>query len=265
VTATVDIGRLAEIAARHSGGAFLGDPSTRAALTLWTDRSGRGGKLLECIWAPFDHVEEGARIAIVGITPGVTQAENALAALRASLRGGRDLQAAMRDAKIAGSFSGDLRENLCRLLDHVGLPRWLGVPDTRALFDPSARIVHFTSALRHPVFREGKNYNGTPRIKTTPTLRDVVERHLAVEIRALPDAYWLPLWDTPASALHHLAQRGILNVNRILPALPHPAGENGENISYFLGTKMGPLSRVRASTGPVVLERREGLTSFFAA
>lgn len=265
MTAVMDVGHLAEIAARHPGASFLSDPAMRAALTLWTERSGRGGKVLECVWAPFDHVEEGARIVIVGITPGLTQAENALAALRTSLRQGRDLRIAMRDAKLAGSFSGKLRENLCRMLDHVGLPRWLGVSSTRALFDPAAGLVHFTSALRHPVFRASKDYNGTPCMIKTPALRSVIERDLTAEIRALPDAYWLPLWDTPASALHHLARKGILNTNRILPALPHPAGGNCENIAHLLGSKVGPLSSQRASTGPTVLERRAGLAAFFAA
>ena len=265
MTAALDFGHLAEIAARHPGASFLSDPTTWAALILWTKRSRRGGKVLECVWAPFDHVEKGARIVIVGITPGLTQAENALAALRTSLRQGRDLRIAMRDAKLAGSFSGKLRENLCRMLDHVGLPRWLGVSSTRALFDPAEGLVHFTSALRHPVFRASKNYNGTPHMTKTPALRNVIERDLAAEVRALPGAYWLPLWDTPASALHHLARKGILNADRVLPALPHPAGENGENIAHFLGSKVGPLSSKRASTGPAVLERRAGLATFFAA
>jgi hypothetical protein len=264
MTRSADIARFARTITNHGGGPFLKDPATRAALALWSMPLGRTGDVLESFWIPGEHVEPTARIAIVGITPGLTQAENILSAFQMSLRQGRDLATAMRDAKMAGAFSGTLRENLCRMLDHVGLPRWLGAKDTRSLFARSSTLAHFTSVLRHPVFRGGKNYNGAPRIMTTPVLRAVVERDLAAEVQALPNAYWLPLWDTPAGALQHLVSLGILRADRVLPALPHPAGENGENISYFLGTKVGPLSSRRASTGPLLLERRAGLAAFFA-
>lgn len=51
---------------------------------------------------------------------------------------------------------------------------------------------------------------------------------------------------------------------RPLPAPPHPPGANGENIAYFLETKVGPLSSRHASTGPLLLEQRAGLAAFAA-
>src|SRR5690242_943816 len=46
--------------------------------------------------------------------------------------------------------------------------------------------------------------------------------------------------------------------------LPHPSGGNGENIAWFRGTnKAASFSTRHASTGPLLLERREALKTFF--
>jgi hypothetical protein len=223
------------------------------------------GKTLETVYAPFEHVERGAELAIVGITPGATQAECALSAARAALRRGADVQTAAREAKIAASFSGGMRANLCRMLDAAGVPGWFGIHASSDLFGRAANRVHFTSALRNPVFVDGRNYNGQPKILSQPSFLETIDERLASEVRSLPDAWWLPLWDVPAAALNRLVERGILPPDRLLPPMPHPAGGNGENISWFSGTtKATAFSSRRASTGELLLSRRDGLREFFA-
>lgn len=254
-----------ELIARHPDRSFLDDDAVRESLTLWAQPLGRG-KLLECIYAPFEHIETTADLVIVGITPGATQAENALSAARTALRRRADIVTAAREAKIAASFSGAMRSNLCARLDHAGAARWLGIGASRDLFSAQAHRVHFTSALCYPVFVDRNNYNGSPDVLATDVLRKTVEESLAAEVRALPHAMWLPLWDVPAAALNCLARRGILAEERILPPMPHPSGGNGENIAWFLGrNRKSTFSSRRASTGQVLLDRRDRLRAFFGA
>lgn len=192
---------------------------------------------LTVAWAPFDYVAEKARLVVVGITPGRQQAENALCAFQQALAVGHSPEAALRPAKMTGSFSGPMRSNLVDMLNHVGAHRVFGVATCATLFDPQHELAHFTSALRHPVFVGGENYNGTPPMTRHPALRHMIETHLADEARALPNALWLPLGPKPSLALEHLVARGCLDRTRILDGLPHPSGANGERIAYFLGRK----------------------------
>ncbi len=237
--------RFAPTATAHRGGAFLAG-ETLSALTLHAQGT------LTVAWAPFDHVPADARLVVVGITPGRLQAENALRAFRGALLGGATPAEALRRAKATGAFSGPLRGNLVAMLDHVGAQRALGVASCAALFDPVQELVHWTSALRHPVFVGGGNYNGTPDMLRTPALRAMVETHLAAETRALPRALWLPLGPRPLAALRHLAAAGLLDRNRVLEELPHPSPQSIERVRYFLGLK--PRERLSTKTNPVKLD-----------
>lgn len=249
----------------HAATTFLDSPVMRQRLLLSEDRL-RSGKLLETIYAPFEHIERGAELVIVGITPGTTQAEIGLSAAREALRRGADLPEAARAAKIAASFSGRMRENLCGMLDSAGAAEWFGIETTADLFGTAAHRVHFTSALRNPVFVDGNNYNGQPPILSNHRLQSMVEDTLATEARALPNAWWLPLWDVPAAALKHMISKGALTADRLLPPMPHPSGGNGENIAWFRGTtKATAFSIRRASTGDLLLQRRDAIRAFFAS
>lgn len=226
--------RFAQVVATHRGPKFL-EGDTLAALTL------HAGGDLSVVWAPFDHVAPTARLAIVGITPGRQQAENALSAFQAALMAGLSPVEALRRAKLAGSFSGPMRSNLVAMLDHIRVNRILGVASCDELFDARTERAHFTSVLRHPVFVGGANYNGNPDMLRTPILRRMIDEHLAAEAKTLPHALWLPLGPKPCAALKHLASRGILDHDRILDGMPHPSGANGERIAYFLGRKARSL------------------------
>lgn len=139
-------------------------------------------------------------------------------------------------AKRTASFSGtQTRANLVAMLDHIGLHAVCGLASSARLFEDGSRRVHFTSALRYPVFIDGRNYGGTPDMVRTPLLREMIEIHLAAEARALPAALWLPLGPKPAQALQHLVGLGVLDRGRVLAGLPHPSGLNGERVAAFLG------------------------------
>jgi hypothetical protein len=188
-------------------------------------------------WAPFDYIPPSARLAIVGITPGRQQANNALRAFQQALRSGQTREAALRHAKFVGSFSGDMRGNLVPMLDLVDVHRHFGMASCDTLFDPTCEAIHFTSALRYPVFRGALNYNGTPGLLRTALLRQMTETFLAEEVRALPDALWLPLGPKSAAAMQHLVMMGVIPADRVLQGMPHPSPSNNERIKYFLRLK----------------------------
>jgi len=192
---------------------------------------------LRVAYAPFDHVNRSARLVIVGITPGETQAVAAIKAYRSAMAAGLDDKEALLRAKSHASFSGAMRSNLVAMLDAIGVADFFDLKTSGQLFENGSRQVHFTSALRYPVFRDGKNYNGMPNMLKTPVLRRMVDTYLAEEVRQLPEALWLPLGPKADEALGHLVQSGMLNRDRVLSGMPHPSGANAERVAVFLGRK----------------------------
>jgi hypothetical protein len=208
---------------------------------------GQSGELTIC-YAPFDYIERGARLVIVGITPGAQQARNALVEARRQLIGRSDHETALRAAKVFASFSGSMRSNLIAMLDHVGLNQWLGVASTEEVWSTRTDLVHFTSALRYPVYLKGENYSGSPSMTTNSVLRELLVRCLGEEVEALPHAVWVPLGPKATEGIAWLVQLGLLQPERVLMGLPHPSGANAERIAYFLGRKERAL--LSAKTAP---------------
>lgn len=192
---------------------------------------------LQTYYAPFEHINREARITICGITPGLQQARNALNAARKCLRNGMSYDEALAQAKQTASFSGPMRRNLVAMLDHLGLPSWLGIDDSMQLFDRHAHLVHYTSALRNPVFVNGNNYSGSPAMLKNPALRQQIETSLIEEVRVLPHNLFLPLGPKVAEVFQMLVNQGVLDRAQVLDGMPHPSGANAERIAYFLGRK----------------------------
>ncbi|MER8661310.1 hypothetical protein NKH34_09235 [Mesorhizobium sp. M1148] len=203
-------------------------------------------------YAPFDHIQHGARVVIVGITPGAQQAKNALVELRRRLVAGDSDEAALAAAKVFASFSGPMRTNLVAMLDHIGLATWLGIESTAGLWSSHQQMVHFTSALRYPVFVGGVNYNGQPAMTSHPSLRRMLDECLSEEAAALPGAVWIPLGPKAATGIQYLGRSGVIPQSRVLDGLPHPSGANAERIAYFLGRKR--RDALSAKTDPLSLD-----------
>ena len=208
-------------------------PSDRLSRDLLISRSGQ----LATYYAPFEHVNTAARVVLVGITPGLFQAQKALEKLRAGLRSGLSDAEALRQAKDVASFSGPMRTALVEMLDYVGLHTALGLRSCAELFTSANDLVHYTSALRNPVLAGGQNYTGSPAILRTPYLRSMAEDWLTDEVRQLPDALWVPLGKEPTAVLRSFAAKGLVEGECLLDGLPHPSGANAERIAYFLRRK----------------------------
>lgn len=187
-------------------------------------------------YAPFDHVNPAARLVLVGLTPGRVQAINALNAAAEALRAGADLATARLAAKRTGSFSGPLRTNLVALLDHFGVQCLLGLGSCMDLFATHGELVHFTSALRYPVFNaDGSNYNRSPLAH--PELERCVRGYFFAELQQLPMALFVPLGAGASEALALAVREDRVAADRVLDGLVHPSGANGERIAYQLGRK----------------------------
>ena len=218
--------------------------------SLLVERSG----LLSCHYAPFEYINAGAKVVVIGITPGAQQARNALAVLRDALESGHADAEALAIAKRTASFSGPIRNNLVALLNRVGLHKVLGIDSSSRLFHAHSDIAHFTSVLRNPIFNNGKDYSGTPSILANPMLRRMAEQGLENEINALGAAIWIPVGKEPTAVLQHFVSIGRLSAAQVLEGLPHPSGANAERITYFLGTKS--RDTLSSRTNPDALDAR---------
>ncbi|MCG6557685.1 hypothetical protein MB818_05710 [Ruegeria sp. 1NDH52C] len=207
-----------------------------------------GRSRIDIAYAPFDHVNSGALLAIVGITPGRQQMGNALRECHKHLRAGVDGITALAAAKVFASFSGPMRANLVAMLDEIGVHRLIGVESTASLWTDRSDLAHFTSALRYPVFVDGKNYSGAPDMTRVPVMREQLDTFLADELRALPKAIFVPLGPKVSAALEMAADRAGIDRTRILSGLPHPSGANAERIAYLLGRK--PRAKLSSKTNP---------------
>jgi hypothetical protein len=201
------------------------------ARDTWRDRQ------LEIAYSPFDHVNLGAEIVIVGLTPGRQQMRNGLMEAKRCLMSGMSEVEALRAAKTFASFSGPMRTNLIALLDSIGVSRALKLSSTSSLWGVDSPRVHFTSALRYPVFIDGENYSGAPSILSTPLLKKHLMQWFAKEMAALPNAIFIPLGPKVTEAVEAVAMHLGLSTNRVLSGLPHPSGANAERIAFFLGRK----------------------------
>jgi hypothetical protein len=190
-------------------------------------------------WIPFERLNRAARVAIIGLTPGWHQKQQAFTAARDAVRAGitDDMEILERIGRQAW-FAGSMRTNIVDMLDAIGLPEVLGVQTSAELFAERDDLIHGTSALRYPVFVNAKNYGGgNPRVAQSPMLTRCVRERLAPELAAIPVALLLPLGRAVEGCLRILIADGALNDARCLFGFPHPSGANANRAAYFARDK----------------------------
>ena len=207
---------------------------------------------LSVYYAPFEWVNPKARVVLVGITPGMVQAANALAEAQRAMTEGASVDETLRRAKQTSAFSGAMRPNLIALLDKIGLNRWLNISSSEELFGRSGHLLQTSSVLQFPVFVDGDNYNGSPNPVKTPLLRTMLTEHFGIMAKALPNAVFVPLGPVPSKAIDWLVSQGQMSAPHVLHGLPHPSGANAERIAYFLGRKS--RAELSAKTSPDKLD-----------
>ncbi len=212
---------------------------------------------LDICYAPFEYINPEAKIVLVGITPGKQQMLNALAEARRQLdKGAGDFEVLMAAKRFAG-FSGELRANLIKLLDHVGIQRWLSISTCADLFGSACSLVQTASMLRNPVFYNGADYNGTPKMMRNEFLKSHVLANFGKDIQQFSKAVIVPLGTPVVEALSLLADKGYVNREQILFGLPHPSPQNIERIKYFVGEKAREALSVKTNPEKIEHARAE--------
>lgn len=184
----------------------------------------RNGRLA-IYYAPFDHINETAQVILMGVTPGWTQMQLAYATVRTTMANGASQGRALKNVKRAAAFGGTMRRNLTSMLDGIGLPSALGLRGSDDLFGEGSARLHGTSAIRYPVFVDGRNYSGhRPPLLDEPALRWCVDHILSLELDQVGEALLVPLGRAAEAAARRLVELNALAEERVLYGFPHPSG-----------------------------------------
>lgn len=202
-------------------------------------------KDMSIYYVPYEYVNKRAKVMIIGITPGFTQMELAIRSAREDL-----LQVVPSDlidqrAKKLASFAGSMRKNLIEMLNQIGLPGATGIDSSELLFEKRSDLLHTTSVIRYPVFRQGKNYTGhSPAILKSETLYRYAESILLPELQEVKDALVIPLGKSVSDVIQAFVNKGWLAGERCLFEMPHPSGANGHRKKQFEQSGSGMQQKV---------------------
>lgn len=200
---------------------------------------------IEIYYAPLHGVTTDAKIIIVGITPGIQQMVAAFAEARRLLHEGMKLPHLFKEIRRRMAFKGPMRTNLIDMLDKIGVADRLELASTAQLFDDASHLLHSTSALRYPVFNQGKNYTGSnPPIHRSTLLKSLLTSTLPPELDQVPDALIVPLGK--AVTTDALKIIGFDKGRSVLRGFPHPSGGNGHRKAQFQREFHSLCSIVRA-------------------
>ncbi len=200
---------------------------------------------IEIYYAPLHGVTTDAKIIIVGITPGIQQIVAAFAEARRLLHEGMKLPHLFKEIRRRMAFKGPMRTNLIDMLDKIGVADRLELASTAQLFDDASHLLHSTSALRYPVFNQGKNYTGSnPPIHRSTLLKSLLTSTLPPELDQVPDALIVPLGK--AVTTDALKIIGFDKGRSVLRGFPHPSGGNGHRKAQFQREFHSLCSIVRA-------------------
>ncbi|MDP4549691.1 hypothetical protein Q9251_02200 [Alkalihalobacillus macyae] len=203
-------------------------------------------KNLEMYYAPFEHVNEHAKIVIVGITPGLHQMKKSFETVWNNDDDEIGDEEILQKVKNHSSFEGPMRKNLITMLDELELHQYLNLASTSELFGPASHLVQTTSVLPYPVFYKGKNFSGsTPNILRTEVLHRYALNHLPIELEKLNNPLIVPLGVNVTKVLMHLAENDLISANSLVNGFPHPSGGNGHRHRQFAENKEGMKETIR--------------------
>jgi len=189
-------------------------------------------KRVQIFYTPFDLVNPGAKVLLVGITPGRYQMHQAVMAARGALLAGASLDEAIRRANETASFAGPMRSNAIAMLDAIGLAAALNIDSTATLFDTDSAIAGSTSAVCHAVFVDGVNYTGHG-LEKLPIITAFTTQVLGTELALTPEALVVPFGKAASNAVQGCVDAGYLDRDRCLFGFPHPSGGNGHRAAHF--------------------------------
>lgn len=177
----------------------------------------------------FEYVNPEAEVVIVGITPGNSQ-----------LKGDRE-GLDKREIKRLNAFAGNMRPNLVKMLDYVGVNSLLGIETCRSLWEEDFDRVEMTSLLKEATYEIKKN--GTKDMfrhawkiaiseKLTKMLNDGFVKDCSLYGKA---RLFVACGPGVYDILCELKGKGVISAPII--CIAHPSGGNMGHICCYLGTK----------------------------
>ena len=184
---------------------------------------------IEIYYAPFNYINERAKVMIVGITPGLQQMLKSFEAINQ----GKSL----KEVKDLSSFKGSMRTTLIKYLNELNINRILEIKSCESLFNIDNKYLHSTSLIKYPVFDEGKNYSGSNILKKK-VLLNFLEANFVKELKKFDKTIIVPLGKTVSSTIDYLNNKFNLNLTCFLKGFPHPSGANAKKNIQFEENKM---------------------------
>ena len=179
---------------------------------------------IEIYYAPFDYINSKAKIAIVGITPGLQQMTQSFQAIK----DGKSL----KEVKDLSSFKGSMRTTLIKYMDELKINKILKIKTCESLFNIDSKYLHTTSLVKYPVFDKGKNYSGVNILKKK-ILLEFIEENFLKELKIIQNSIIIPLGNTVSSTIDYLNTKHQLSLRCFLKGFPHPSGLNvRKNIQF---------------------------------
>lgn len=182
-----------------------------------------------------EYINTSAKIVIVGITPGWVQMKEAYTQFIKSINQNHPIEQSLKEAKIAASFSGNMRKNLIDMLDQCSINKISQLNSTSSLFHEQRHLLHTTSIIKYPVFYQEKNYTGhKPSIKSSPLLSSYAFHEFSKELEQIQSpGLIIPLGKTVEQIIKQLLSEGKHLKHTYLHGFPHPSGANGHRKKQF--------------------------------
>ena len=192
---------------------------------------------IEIYYAPFDYINSKAKIAIVGITPGLQQMTQSFQAIK----DGKSL----KEVKDLSSFKGSMRTTLIKYMDELKINKIIKIKSCESLFNLDSKYLHTTSLVKYPVFDKGKNYSGANILKKK-ILLEFIEKNFLKELKILQNSIIIPLGNTVSSTIDYLNTEYQLNLRCFLKGFPHPSGLNVRKNIQFKDNKKEMLRLLKS-------------------
>ena len=203
---------------------------------------------LQIYYAPHNEfIHPGARIVIVGITPGWSQTQRAYQTAKNGIAQQLTDEEICFRCKMDSRFAGTMRTNLIAMLNELGLHTRLGLSSCAELFRPGNDILHTTSLIKYPCFYKGKNYSGhTPAIGSSEILRKYIRTEFMEELNCLDAVRLLiPLGAAVEGIFRETGVLSSLHPCAVLWGFPHPSGLNARRTEQFQTNRESMVNIIR--------------------
>lgn len=177
----------------------------------------------------FEYVNQEAEVVIVGITPGNSQVKGK--------REGLD----KREIKRLNAFAGNMRPNLVKMLDYVGVNSLLGIETCRSLWEENFDRVEMTSLLKEATYIVRKNgkkdmFKEVDMIEKSEKLTKMLNDGFVKDCGCYNKAkLFVACGPKVYDKLQELKQTDIISVPVV--GIAHPSGANLGRVLCYLGQK----------------------------